>query len=99
MRFVPIREFRLHPGEVWRRLSKEGELVLTARGRPMGLLTQVDSASLEEILRTWRQARGLAALSKLQAQARERDLDRMTQRQINTEIRSVRELRRRRHTP
>lgn len=98
MRFVPVREFRLHPGEVWRRLSREGELILTARGRPVGFLTPVDADSFEETLRTWRQARGLAALSRLQAQAQRRGLDRLTQRQIDTEIRLIR-ARRHPHRP
>jgi len=95
MRFIAVREFRLHPGGVWRCLSKERELVLTARGKPVGLLMPVDPTTLEETLRTWRQARGLAALSKLQAQAQQRGLHRWTQRQIDREIRLVRALRRR----
>ena len=98
MRFVPVREFRLHPGEIWRRLLKEKELVLTARGKPVGLLTPVDETSLEEILRTLRQARGLAALARVQADAKRRGLNHWAVSQIDTEIRSVRRKQRRSHT-
>ena len=94
MVFVPVREFRVHPGEVWRKLYREKEVVLTARGRPVGLLTPVDAASLEEVLRRWRQARGLVALGSLQAEARRRRLDRMTERQVDAEIRKIRSGRR-----
>ena len=94
MQFVPVREFRLHPGEVWRRLSKEKEIVLTARGRPVGLLTPVTEASLEAVLRRWRQAKGLVALAQLQAEASQRGLTRMSQREIDAEIRKARSRRR-----
>lgn len=94
MQFVPVREFRLHPGEVWRLLSREREIILTARGRPIGLLTPVDARSVEEVLQKWRQAKGLLALDKLQAEAKRRGLARLTQRQIQAEIRGNRSRRR-----
>jgi len=95
MRFVPVREFRLHPGAVWQRLRREQELVLTARGRPVGLLTPLDEATFEETVRAWRQARGMAALARLQQDARRRRLDRLTPAQVEAEIRRLRAERRR----
>lgn len=90
MKFIPVREFRLHPGEVWRRLGREQELVLTARGRPVGFLAPLNEETFEETLRVWRQARGLMALENLQKEARRRGLNRMKSSEINAEIRRMR---------
>ncbi len=90
MKFVPVREFRLHPGAVWRKLKEERELVLTSRGKPVGLLAPLDEASFEQTLRVWRQAQGMAALVQLQREAKRKGLDRLTPAQIQTEIRHVR---------
>ena len=90
MRFVPVREFRLHPGAVWRKLKEEQELVLTSRGKPMGLLTPLDEASFERTLRAWRQARGLEALAGLQEEAKKRGLDRLSPAEIDAEILRIR---------
>lgn len=95
MRFVPVREFRVHPGAVWRKLGKEKELILTSRGRPVGLLTPLNEATFEETLRLWRQAQGMAALRRLQQEAQRRGLDRWTPAQIDAEIHKVRAARRR----
>lgn len=90
MRFVPVREFRLHPGAVWRKLKQEQELVLTSRGKPMGLLTPLDEASFEKTLRAWRQARGLEALAELQEEAKRKGLGRLSPSGIDAEIRRIR---------
>jgi putative PIN family toxin of toxin-antitoxin system len=47
MRYVSIRELRNRPGRVWSVLSKE-DVVLTASGKPMGILLGVDEARLDE---------------------------------------------------
>ncbi len=94
MKFVPVREFRLHPGSVWRRLKEERELVLTTKGKPIGLLTPLDEATFEQTLRVWRQARGMWAIAQLQREAKKRGLDRMSLAEINAEIQKVRAERR-----
>ncbi len=96
MRFVPVREFRLHPGAVWRQLARERELILTARGRPVGLLTPLKEATFEETLRLWRQLQGLVALQRLQHDAKRRGLDRLKPAQVQAEIHRIRGARQRR---
>lgn len=95
MRFVPVREFRLHPGSVWRSLKEEEALVLTAKGKPIGLLTPLDETSFEQTLRVWRQAQGLAALAGLQQEAQQKGLNRLKPAHIDAEIRRIRSERRR----
>ena len=95
MRFIPVREFRLHPGWVWKRLREEQELVLTSRGKPVGLLTPLDESTFEQTLRVWRRARGMAALAELQQEAAKKGLNRLTPAQVDAEIRRVRSERKR----
>lgn len=90
MKFVPVREFRLHPGSVWRKLKEERELILTSRGKPVGLLAPVDEGSFDRTLRVWRQARGMLALGLLQEEAKRKGLDRLKPSEIQEEIRKVR---------
>jgi len=90
MKFVPVREFRLHPGAVWRKLKEEQELVLTSKGKPIGLLTPLDETNFERALRVWRQARGLEALAELQEDAKKRKLDQLPASQVDEEIRRIR---------
>jgi len=98
MKFIPVRDFRLHPGSVWRKLKEERELVLTSRGRPIGLLAPLDEASFEQTLRIWRQARGMAALAQLQEEASRKGLDRLKLSDIEAEIRHLRTERQRHRT-
>lgn len=90
MKFVPVREFRLHPGSIWRKLKEERELILTSRGRPVGLLAPLDEGSFDRTLRMWRQARGMAALAQLQEEAKRKGLNRLKPSQIQEEIEQVR---------
>jgi antitoxin (DNA-binding transcriptional repressor) of toxin-antitoxin stability system len=94
MKFIPVREFRLHPGSVWRKLKEERELVLTSRGKPIGLLAPLDEASFEQTLRAFRQARGAQAIAQLRAEAEKSGASRMTPAQIQKEINAVRRSRR-----
>jgi len=56
-----LREFRTQTATVRRQLEQEEEIILTANGRPLALMTAVDPAYLEEDLlaipgpeRAWR---------------------------------------------
>jgi predicted nucleic acid-binding protein len=42
MKFVSVRELRGRTAEVWRRLGKERELVITCNGKPIGILSATD---------------------------------------------------------
>ena len=90
MRFVSIRELRIKPGEVWKRLEAEHDLVLTSNGKPMALLTDVHEEDLESTLTALRQARAQAALARIHRYAVENGLDKITDEEINAEIAAVR---------
>lgn len=94
MEFVSVRDMRLRPGQVWRRLGKGGEIVVTSNGRPVAVMTGVTAAGVEDTLRALRLARFGQAIDKLREEARARGLNKMTMAEINREIQAVRRERR-----
>ncbi len=96
MKFVSSRELRINPGAVWKRLREEKDLVVTANGKPIGVLTCADEDQLEDVLATLRQARAQAAVARLRRIAVERGLDVIADRDIETIVRRTRRAARRR---
>ncbi len=94
MDFVTLREFRTHPGKVWEKLEKEGDLVVTRNGKPFAILSGTSPTGLEEDLQALRRARFGKALAAIRADAKRKGLDRMTMDEINKLIRKVRDDRR-----
>ena len=96
MKFIPVRALRINPGEVWRLLRQERDVVVTSNGKPVGVLTLADEDSLEDVLATLRQGRAQAALAEVRRVAVDRGLDRLTQRRVQEIIGKVRKPRQRR---
>ena len=45
MRFIQIRDLR--PSEIWEQLADEREMVITAQGKPIAILSSVSDANWE----------------------------------------------------
>jgi len=89
MKFLSVRDFRNRPGKVWKAL-KDDDFVVTANGKPVGLLIGVPDAELETSLLALRRARAAMAVSRLREAARAAGTDRWTPRQVDAEIARVR---------
>jgi len=89
VKFVTTREFRNRPGHV-RALAQKDDLVLTAKGKPIGILVGVGGDDLEEMARAIRQARAQRALSRMRREAVRRGLDRLPLSAVAAEIRAAR---------
>src|SRR3972149_9552068 len=89
MRFVSIRELKSRPGEWWRSLKNEG-VVLTLNGKPIAILAGVTEGDLQEMLRAVRQARAAIAMESMHKTALRTGSDKITSKEIETEIRGVR---------
>ena len=74
-------------------LSKE-DVVLTASGKPMGVLLGVDETRLDDTVEAIRRARAILAVSRMRRRAAETGRDRMSMAEINREIAAVRRRRR-----
>jgi antitoxin (DNA-binding transcriptional repressor) of toxin-antitoxin stability system len=94
MKLITVRELRNHPGRVWKELEHE-DLVVTANGKPVGILLGVGEHDLEQALAAVRRARALLVVSKMRRRAAEQGLTKLTARELDAEVRAVRRGRRR----
>ena len=90
MDFVTIRDLRVDPGKVWEKLESERELVVTRNGRPFALLTTTKPNTLEQDLKSLRQARAQAAVAAMQNRSAKLGLNKLTLAEVNAEIAAAR---------
>ncbi len=95
MKFISVRDLRGKSAEVWRQLDRERELVITSNGKPIAIVSATDDAHFEQSLRELRQARALRAVKQLHEQSEQAGRDKLSQRQIEAEVATVRKGRRR----
>ena len=95
MKFISVRDLRGKSAGVWKDLPAEREVVVTSNGRPIAILSAVSESNLEESLSAIRQARAAEAVMSLQRRSVERGTDGITMEEIDTEIKAVREKRKR----
>jgi prevent-host-death family protein len=94
MEFVTIRDLRLKPAEVWDKLRRQREIILTSNGRPVAVIAGVREDDVEETVAALRRARAQAAVSRLRRASAERGVDRLPAAEIESEIAHVRRERR-----
>lgn len=90
MKFITVRDIRTAPARIWKQLPAEQEMVITNNGHPVALLTPISDESLEQTLSAVRRARAMAAVQNMQQTARDSGLDRMSEDEIDEEIRAAR---------
>ena len=91
MDFISVRDLRTQPGEVWKKLAEQHELVITRNGKPFAIMTETSPTKLDRDLEAIRNARFGKALDAMRARAKAQGLDKMTMEEINAVIREVRE--------
>ena len=95
MKFVSIRDFRTHTAAVRKDLAAQQEFVLTAKGRPIAIVAQVDENNFEQRLGAVRRGRARELLGRIQAKAQARGTDRLSMKRIDAIIAESRRDRRR----
>jgi len=68
MQFVSSREFRIRPGEVWKRL-KQQDLVVTSNGKPVAILARISEDDFEDTLILLRRLRAQMAVDRMRKAA------------------------------
>ena len=96
MRFLSVRDLRGKSGQVWRKLPREKEMVVTSNGCPIAMLAAVNAANLDESLAAWRRVRATRAIAAIQQDSVRKGTDRITLDEIDAEIRKARVARRKR---
>ena len=94
MRFISVRDLSTKPREIWTKIEDE-EVVITSNGKPIALLLGVTEETLEKTVRSIRRSRAIIALEEMQKKSIELGLDKLTDSQIESEIRAVRKNRKR----
>jgi len=94
MRFISVRDLSTKPREIWTKIKDE-EVVITSNGKPIALLSGVTEETLEKTVRSIRRSRAIIALEEMQKKSIELGLDKLTDSQIESEIRAVRKNRKR----
>lgn len=95
MKFITVRDLRGRSGQVWSKLAREREVILTSNGKPIAILSSVSEETLEELLAAVRRARAVAAVEKLQRQSIQAGTNILSPAEITSEITAVRKVRRR----
>ena len=95
MKFITVRDLRGRSGQVWTKLAREREVILTRNGKPIAILSSVSEETLEESLAAVRRARAVAAVEKLQRQSIQAGTNVLSPSEIISEIKAVRKARRR----
>ena len=90
MEFITVRDLRTRPSQIWDKLRRQQDLILTSSGRPIAVLSHIDEGGVEETLATLRRARAQVALSRLRADAAVQGLDRLPPDEIEAEIAAAR---------
>ena len=83
MKFISIRDLRSDTAGLRRDLQADREIVVTANGRPIAVMTRVDPETVEQEMLAIRRARARAALSRMRDRARSEGLDRLSMDQID----------------
>lgn len=90
MKTISVRDLRSKSAQIWRELHREKDMVVTSKGRPVGVLSYASEASLERTLTNMRRARSMMGLLEMQVRSVKAGRDRLSSREINAEIDSVR---------
>lgn len=96
MKYLSIRDLRANTAAVRKSLATEGEIVVTASGKPIAVLAPVSPDSVEETIVAIRRARFTKALDQAHAAAKEAGLAALSMDEVDTLVTRAREGRRRR---
>ena len=90
MESVSYRVLRNEPGKFEETLKREGIIILSKSGKPIAVVLETASNSVEDVLRLVSQIRAQMAVSEKRSGARERGLDQLTAEEIQAVIEEVR---------
>lgn len=90
MKTISVRDLRSKSAQIWRELVREKDMVVTSKGRPVGVLSYACEANLERTLTSMRRARAMLGLLEMQVRSVKAGRDRLSPRDIDAEVAAVR---------
>ncbi len=89
MKFLSTRELRNRPGAI-REILKDGDVALTANGKPFAIVVGVEEGDLERTATVIRRARAQVAVSRMRRVAAVAGVGALSQKEIEAEVSAVR---------
>ncbi|HQO08891.1 MAG TPA: type II toxin-antitoxin system Phd/YefM family antitoxin [Clostridiales bacterium] len=93
MKFVAVRDFRTKPKDVWKELSDENTMTITLNGKPVAIMLSTDPENYERSLDIIRRVKAEQAVMSIQEQSAKSGLNKLTDKEIDAEIKAARESR------
>jgi len=90
MKFVSVRDFRIRPGDIWKQLKIDKDIIITSNGKPIAILNPIEAENLESSITVLRRARALLALEEIQKESALKGVDKLSEEEIEEEIKSSR---------
>jgi len=90
MQFITIRDLREKSAKIQQDLPREKEMILTSNGKPIAIITATTPEKVEKSLSIIRRLRATEAVNSMQRRSLEEGTNRLTPKEINKEIASVR---------
>ncbi|MBU4482524.1 MAG: type II toxin-antitoxin system Phd/YefM family antitoxin [Actinobacteria bacterium] len=90
MKFISVRDFRIRPGDIWKQLKVDKDIIITSNGKPIAILNPVEQNNLDSSLTALRRARALLAMEDIQKEAVNKGFDKITEEEIEKEIKAMR---------
>ena len=88
MKFIPTRQLRSNPSELWKLLENE-EIVITVNGKPKALMIKADE-DFDKLIDLITQARAEMALEKIRLESITNETDKLSNEEIDKEIEKAR---------
>lgn len=90
MKFISVRDFKIRPGDIWKQLKVDKDIIITSNGKPIAILNPVEQDNLNSSLIALRRARALLAMEYIQKEAVNKGFDKTTEEEIEKEIKAMR---------
>ena len=90
MRFMSAKDLGLSPENIWYSVIQKQDIIVTADGRPIAILTGVDENTFEQELYAIKRARALQALDMIHKESVQKGTYAINEKEIQAEIDSVR---------
>ena len=91
MQIIASRELSAQPGKVWKDVAREGSVVVTRDGQPVGILLPTSAATLLEDMQEIAFAQARRGVSRLRAAAARTGVASLSRKQLEAEIRASRQ--------
>ena len=93
MKFVTARDFRTHPGRIWKTLNNEKTMTIMVSGKPVAMLLATSPEKYEDSLDTLRRVKAEKAVLSISMHehALETGLNKLSSDEIEAEIKAARQ--------